>query len=174
MPKTGAETCFVDTNVLLTATDRSRSGHAEAKLLLTKARRCGFPLGVSGQIVREYLVVATRQLENNGLGLAQQAAVANVTQMLQRLTFFEESEAVSVRLRELVGQRQVAGRRIHDANVAATMLTHGVRILVTDNAPDFAAFSEVEAHTLADMVRLISATGSTPASTGMNEPGMSG
>ncbi len=70
---------FVDTNVLLTATDDSRELHSEATQLLAVSSQ-DLRLAASGQVVREYLVVATRPIENNGLGLDVQDAEANVNE----------------------------------------------------------------------------------------------
>ena len=36
----------------------------------------------------------------------------------------------------------VRGKRIHDANLVATMLAHGIRVLVTLNPADFAPFAD--------------------------------
>ena len=49
---------FVDTNVLLTATDESRQLHSEALNLLAGTINLEKRLATSGQVVREYLVVA--------------------------------------------------------------------------------------------------------------------
>ena len=57
---TAGEILFADTNVFLSATDRSREHHAEARELLQAAGAGKAVLAVSGQIIREYLVVATR------------------------------------------------------------------------------------------------------------------
>ena len=40
-------------------------------------------------------------------------------------------------LRDLVRRYQVRGKRIHDANIVATMMTHGVSRLATYNVKDF-------------------------------------
>ena len=45
---------LLDTNILLTATDRSRPGFEEARELFTSAIASGVHLCVSGQIIREY------------------------------------------------------------------------------------------------------------------------
>ena len=60
---------FVDTNVLLTATDESRPQHRDAGRLFGESGLHGLHLAASGQILREYLVVATRPPDTNGLGL---------------------------------------------------------------------------------------------------------
>ena len=40
-------------------------------------------------------------------------------------------------LLELCGTVQVGGKQVHDANIVATMLTHGERRLLTMNTKDF-------------------------------------
>jgi predicted nucleic acid-binding protein len=42
-----------------------------------------------------------------------------------------------------VGQYQIRGKRIHDANIVAVMLTHGVYRLATYNQVDFQQFEEI-------------------------------
>ena len=135
---------FLDTNVLLAATDESRANHRAARAVFTEAQRSGCHLGVSGQILREYLVVATRPAAADGLGLNTEAAVRNVGAFARRTVFCDESEAVSVRLRRLAASGNLKGMRIHDANVVATLLAHGVSRLITENADDFQGFPEIE------------------------------
>ena len=35
-------------------------------------------------------------------------------------------------------------KRLHDADIVATMSTHGIHVLVTQNPDDFAPFDEIE------------------------------
>lgn len=140
---TADDILFVDTNVLLTATDESRQLHSEALNLLSGISSRDKRLAASGQVVREYLVVATRPIENNGLGLSAADAEVNVTQFLRGLELFDETEAVSVRLRQLVTTHNLRGKRLHDANIVATMAIHGIHTLLTQNGTDFAPFNEV-------------------------------
>ena len=143
MEITVGEILFLDTNILLTATDESRQHHQFARHVITAHQRSGFHLGISGQIIREYLVVATRSPEANGLGLDLADALNNAEAFSQRLVFFEETEAVSNRLNLLIKNYRLIGTRIHDANVVATMSTHGLSKLITENQADFSVFSEV-------------------------------
>ena len=126
MVNPAADMLFLDTNVLLAATDESRDHHLLARNLLVRVRTSGPRGALSGQIIREYLVVATRGVEANGLGLSPADALANAQRMAARLEFCEETEAVSVRLRGLAGTHELAGKKIHDANVIATMTVHGI------------------------------------------------
>lgn len=142
-PKAG-DILFLDTNVLLTATDELRSGHAEAQQMITGSAARGVHPAASGQIVREYLVVATRPREANGLGLGVADAVANVNEFLRHLHLYDENEEVSRRLCRLAAVHGVRGRRLHDANIVATMSAHGVRLVATQNAADFAGLGEIQ------------------------------
>ena len=148
MAPTAGEILFIDTNVLLTATDELRSQHREAQRLITESGPHGLHLAASGQILREYLVVATRPREANGLGLKVGDAVANVNEFLRHLHLYEENEEVSRRLRGLALVHGLHGRRLHDANIAATMSAHGIRAVVTQNDADFAPFEGIETVTL--------------------------
>ena len=138
------EVVFVDTNVLLSATDESRAHHREAFRLIAESGARGVHLAASGQILREYLVVATRPAEVNGLGLAVADATANLRQFLRCLHTYDETEAVASRLRDLGLSHGLRGKRFHDANIVATMAAHGIRTLVTENEDDFKAFDEIE------------------------------
>lgn len=145
------EVVFVDTNVLLSATDESRSHHEEARRLIVESGTRGVHLAASGQILREYLVVATRPAEVNGLGLAVADATANLQQFLRYLHTYDETEAVASRLRDLGLGHGLRGKRFHDANIVATMAAHGIRTLVTENEDDFTAFDEIETVTIAGL-----------------------
>lgn len=144
MAPTAGEVLFVDTNVLLTATDELRPQHHEAQRLLSESGARGVHLAASGQILREYLVVATRPREANGLGLRTEDAVANVNALLRHLHLYEENEDVSRRLRRFAVDYGLRGPRLHDANIAATMSAHGIRFVVTQNGADFAPFDGIE------------------------------
>ncbi len=158
MEITVGEILFLDTNILLIATDESRPHHQFARKVIATHNRSGIHLGVSGQIIREYLVVATRVPEANGLGLGSDEALSNVEVFRQRLVFFDETEAVSNELRSLIGSCELTGKRIHDANVVATMLTHGLSKLITENQGDFSVFSDIKTAGLAEISPIIIAS----------------
>lgn len=131
----------LDTNVLLSATAPNRNLHANALRALNEWPNRGNTLCTSGQILREYLVVATRPLELNGLGLSSDDAVANVEAFVARMRFLDETRAVFDRLRGLQSEVLCAGKQFHDANVVATALTHGVLCVLTENTGDFERFT---------------------------------
>lgn len=133
---------MLDTCVLLAATDEGRDEHASALRILNEWPGIGVTLYASGQIFREYLAVATRPAEKNGLGLKTADAVGNVRAIRERTTLLAEDAGVADRLLRLLDDVACGGRQTHDANVVATMLAHGIDVLATMNLGDFARFGQ--------------------------------
>jgi predicted nucleic acid-binding protein len=131
---------MLDTNVFVAATDEGRAEHRDALSVVNDWAAGDTTLCTSGQILREYLVVATRPVEKNGLGLALPDAVGNVRAIRERTTFLVEDFKVADRLVGLLADVECSGKQVHDANVVATMLVHGIGTVVTMNLDDFARF----------------------------------
>ena len=125
------ERLFCDTNVLLSALDRRRPLHRQALRVLNEIPNEGVELCVSGQILRECLVVSTRPVEGNGLGIPLAAAVRNSEAFRARMTVLDETRRVARRLLSVARTAGCRGKQLHDANIAATMLEHGVHRVVT-------------------------------------------
>lgn len=133
---------MVDTNVLVYSTVAGCPRHRESRHWLAALQRRGVQLCISPQIVREYLVVLTR-----GNVFERQftvdAALQELEAILPALKLLPETEEVSQQLRGLVHRYQVQGKRIHDANIVATMMVHQLKRLATYNRADFRDFTEV-------------------------------
>jgi len=134
---------FLDTNILLEATDSKRKYHCEALALFSLAHEQGAHLAISGQVFREYHVVATRPVIGNGLGIAAKLALENAESFLDRCVFFEETREVFDVLSKLIAAHEITGKKVHDANIAATLKAHRIENLVTLNSKDFVAFAWV-------------------------------
>lgn len=132
----------LDTNVLLAATDTARADHEAALAVLNTWPASGTVLYTSGQILREYLAAATRPVTGNGLGLGRPDAIANVRTLRTRLHLMAEDAKVGERLLSLLDAVECTGKQVHDANVVATMLVHGVDTVVTGNVEDFTRFGD--------------------------------
>lgn len=143
MASTADNRVFVDTNVLLAATDRDRQQHADALKFLEDGKEGKYRLFATAQIFREYLVVSTRPLDGKGLGLSPALAVANVDLFRTILQILPEDEETATQLFQLVHIHQLKGKRIHDANLIAGMFRHGLRKLKTYNPSDFQVFTGV-------------------------------
>lgn len=132
---------MLDTNVLLAATDRRRKEHQDALTIVQEWPENGTALYLSGQIVREYLAVATRPMAQNGLGMDQASALSNARGFQDRMTVLADDDAVLDRLYFLLTNVTCGGKQVHDANVVATMLAHGIGSIITANLDDFARFT---------------------------------
>ena len=137
---TAPDRVMLDTNVLIAATDEGRAEHLDALTVVNDWAAGRTELCMSGQILREYLMVATRPAEKNGLGLNLPDALGNVHAIRERTTLLAEDGKVADRLLSLLADVECRGKQVHDANVVATMLVHGVRAVVTMNLEDFARF----------------------------------
>jgi predicted nucleic acid-binding protein len=131
---------MLDTNVLIAATDEGRAEHRDALTVVNDWASGNTELCTSGQILREYLVVATRPAAQNGLGLNLADALGNVRAIGMRTILLPEDAKVADRLLSLLADAECRGKQVHDANVVATMLVHGVRAVVSMNTEDFARF----------------------------------
>jgi predicted nucleic acid-binding protein len=137
-----ADPVFVDTNVLVYATRPSATQHAAALAALTRLEGEGSALWVSPQVLREYLAAVTRP-QATAPGLAMATAIADVRNFRAAFGVAEERPSVLDRLLDLLGAHRGSGRQVHDANVVATMLEHGIRRLLTFNAADFRRFARI-------------------------------
>jgi len=148
---------FLDTNIFLSATDASRAEHTSCRSILERAIVAGLHPVISGQVVREYLVVATRPVANNGLGLRPSTALDNVSEFQTCAHLLPESVEVTRHLLALLKSANLSGKRIHDANIAAVMIIHGVTTIATANIDDYAGLPGVTSRTPTDTLFTIDA-----------------
>ncbi len=132
---------FVDTNVLVAARFVNAPSHVVACRCLDRAGNSEEPLHISRQIVREYLAAVTRpQIWAEPLTIAD--ALGDVTRLALSFSLLEDGPNVMTMLAALCREVPVGGKQIHDANIAATMLVHGERRLLTFNTRDFRRYGE--------------------------------
>lgn len=139
-----ADPTFVDTNVLVYASQKRSAFHARAVACLHEARGERRALWISRQVLREYLATVTRPQHNQApLSLAE--ALADIARFERDFNIAEDGPEVFAELLRLLARVPVAGKQVHDANLAATMLAHGMTCLLTFNDADFRRFaSEIE------------------------------
>ena len=130
---------FIDTNVLIDATDEARPQHELAIRLLERHPS----LVMSAQIAREYLVVCTRPAGANGLGLPVEDAVQNLSALRGAVSLLPEEQPVLPTFLTLLEHTPVAGKAIHDAAVVAALVAHRLSELITSNPGDFSRFAEI-------------------------------
>ncbi len=55
----------------------------------------------------------------------------------------DEIEQVSHHLKQLVSKYSLVGKKIHDANLVASMLAFGIETILTNNPADFQLFDDL-------------------------------
>jgi predicted nucleic acid-binding protein len=105
---------FVDTNILLRATNAQFPFHEQALALTRSEIQAGTELWISRQIVREYLHQSTRpQSFMNAMPIEQVEAEIARIRMLFRIA--DETEAVMEQLLILIKKYPTGGKQVHDA-----------------------------------------------------------
>jgi predicted nucleic acid-binding protein len=126
---TAGRRTFVDTNVLVYATDSISPLYSIAVAALQRILAVG-AVAISPQIVNEYLSVAFRSSLSSGVP-SPSMVLGNVQLFRQRFELVEENDAVITELINLLRRFPAAGRRVHDTNIVATLVAHGISHLET-------------------------------------------
>jgi predicted nucleic acid-binding protein len=127
---------FVDTNILTRATIDAAPLHYEARALLDKLWDEGAELYISHQVIREYIVNATRP-QTYSPALPMNNVLEQVEAFRKSFYILPDSSTVLSNLLELLGKVTANGKPVHDANVVATMLANDIEELLTNNVKDF-------------------------------------
>lgn len=130
---------FLDTNILVYLSDEESIFHKEVlKQFETLQRK--YELWISRQVLREYAVVITRASVSEFL----------TDDLLDDLnkwgSFFhvaDETEEVTEALKKLIKKYELKGKRIHDANIVATMIVNDISLICTVNENDFEKIEEI-------------------------------
>lgn len=137
----GVELLFVDTNILVYATDGLSPWYQTANEALQTARDLDVELFISTQILREYLAATTR-INRTGSGAPLIDILANINVFRTEFTVVEENLSVFAALLNLLQRFPTAGRQVYDANIVATMQVYGIPHLLTHNTADFTRFAQ--------------------------------
>lgn len=127
----------LDTNILLDATDVGRELHTMALRTLSLRPPAGWKLFIGTQVLREYLVVATRSKKSNGLGLTVRDAITNVRTFCDHVEIIPESIESSNLLLKWIAAYKTTGAGIHDLQILATSHAAGIPAFLTSNVDDF-------------------------------------
>ena len=131
---------MVDTNVLARYADQQSSQHAEAVEALRLLQAAGHSLVFNPQIKREFLDIAERPQcacpGTNGLGLTNEQARAWVVLFLSLHGYVGEVSSSDEHFDKLHA-KYGGGKTVHDLNIVASMLAHGVPSLLTFNDKHF-------------------------------------
>ena len=137
---------LVDTNVLLRRTQPDHAHHVLALESVAKLFRAGETLHFTPQNIAEFWNVATRPVENNGLGFSTMLAGREVEKIERLLVLLPDTPAIYPEWKRLIAKHNVRGVKAHDARLVAAMNVHAVPRILTFNGDDFARFGVQPVH----------------------------
>ena len=135
-----ANRVFLDTNILVFGRLQGSPLCQTVEKRLTELESLGTEFWISRQILREYVAVLSR---GRGLTAVPPMAdlLADVQHFCGRFQIAEDGATVTQQLMQLLSAVACAGKQVHDANIVATMMPHGIGRLLTHNVGDFQRFA---------------------------------
>jgi len=143
---------LLDTNILLRSAEPRHVQRQTSVDAIDMLRQPGHDLIIVPQVLYEFWSVATRPIEQNGLGMSPAEAHVELTTIQRLFRLLRDERAVYAIWEQLVSALGVKGKRAHDARLAAAMQRHAVTHVLTFNATDFARFALITALTPNDVL----------------------
>jgi predicted nucleic acid-binding protein len=142
---------LVDTSTLLRTLQRRHPQYSAATRAIEILPRRGHQLHIVPQNLVEFWVVATRPVDQNGLGLHPTEAANEVARLKEMFLLLPESQAIYPAWERLVTAYGVSGKPAHDARIVAAMQVHGLTAILTFDRSGFARYRDVEIHDPVDV-----------------------
>lgn len=136
------EPVFIDTNVLVYAAVDNAPLHDSAATALKRCQKNGTPCWVNRQVLREFMCIMTRPQTFQPLPTIKTLAL-QVRFMERHFHVAEDTQQITSMLVALLEKHGIGGKRVHDANIAATMIVHRIPRILTNNPRDFQSFSDI-------------------------------
>lgn len=132
---------FIDTNLLVYFTNEDSPFHNISVKIITEASKNN-KLFISRQVLREYAVIMTREgiIEKP---LSPEEVTDDIDLFQSIYNTLDENIDVTQNLNCLIKKYKLKGKRIHDANITAVMMSNDIKNLITFNTEDFKKFSEI-------------------------------
>jgi predicted nucleic acid-binding protein len=136
---------LVDSNILLRWVKPDHSDYPIIVSAIDSILQSGGVLCYTSQNLGEFWNACTRPPDRNGYGLSPQETDRRAKLFEEKLRLLPDSLAVHEEWRRLLVTHGVSGVQVHDAKLAAAMLIHGVKWILTFNDRDFARYTDIEA-----------------------------
>lgn len=135
---------LIDTSLLVRTLQPHHELGRMAKKAIDKFRLEKRSLYLVPQNFMELWVVATRPIEQNGLGMRFSDVAAEFGRLKRFFTVLPETESVFPTWERLVIQYQVSGKPAHDARLVAAMQVHGLTAILTFDKTGFSRYAGIE------------------------------
>jgi len=144
---------LIDSNILLRLVEPAHSMHADALAASSALLGAGETVHTLPQNIAEFWNVCTRPLDKNGLGLTPAQTEREVARLETLFPVLLDNASIYPEWRQLVVKHAVSGVQVHDARIAAAMMTHGITHLMTFNDQDFKRYQNITAMTPAEVIK---------------------
>ena len=134
-----------DTNILLRSLETTAPHYQIVENALAKLRGRQEVLCVAPQNVVEFWSVATRPVNENGLGMDARRADAEITALLRLFCLLPYRQEVLETWRRIVVAQGISGKQAHDAHLVAIMQVHSIPTILTFNDAHFRRFPGITA-----------------------------
>lgn len=134
---------LVDTSVLVRSVHRGDPRRHIARNAVRTLRGDGHRLCILPQNVAEFWAVCTRPASSNGLGYSADRTRRYIASLEPMFEFFYETAEVYQEWRRLLDKRDIPGRQIHDARLAAAITVHGLDQVLTFDTTHFSRFRAI-------------------------------
>ena len=128
---------LVDTNVLLRFSRPEDPRYQISRNAVHTLEAGGHQLQTTLQNFAEFWNVSTRPTERNGFGRTPVETDELLQDLEKAFSLLPDSADVYREWRRLVVKYNVAGVQVHDARLAASMIVHSVKHILTFNVTDF-------------------------------------
>jgi len=142
---------LIDTSVLLRTLQVRHPQYESVARALEILPQQNRRLHVVPQNLVELWVVATRPVEQNGLGLTPAQAAVELSRIKGMFVLLPETAAIYPAWEALVTQHAVSGKPSHDARLVAAMQVHGLSAILTFDRRGFSRFPGIEVIDPADV-----------------------
>ena len=130
---------FLDTNILVYASASESMYHEVCVEYLKKQRQSGTRLIASRQVLREFMATLSRP-QSFSPPVQRDRIVWMLAEFQRYMAVCDDNALVGTCLSRIFSEIPVGGKQVHDANIVATMLVHGIPTLATYNLADFRRF----------------------------------
>ncbi len=128
---------LLDTNLLYYSIDKTSAFHSVSQRFIDEVDN---DLYTTTKNISEFLVATTR---GDSPTLTPQQALESVQDFQKIMTIIYPNEKSFSQHKTLVQQYNPKGKKIHDYEIAAIAIAHGITLIATFNSSDFAKITEV-------------------------------
>ena len=135
---------LIDTSTLLRTLQPAHPQRETARVAIKALTARGRDLHIVPQNLVELWVVATRPVEQNGLGMEPAEVAMELTRIKSMFDLLPETPAIYPVWESLVIQYRVFGKPAHDARLVAAMKVHGLTAILTFDMTGFSRYAGIE------------------------------